>query len=61
MKVKLFKDELYPHFIIADENSLWTEIEIELEEEEYKFICDAYTAFYKARNILRDKYDSESR
>lgn len=56
MKVFLYKDELWPHFDIVDSLDYY-HVTIEVTEEEKREIDAAYSAFFKVREMLRERYE----
>ncbi len=61
MKVAIFKDELYPHYIIAQEwNGGHSGVEIELTDDEFNRWREAQGMFYEMRELIEEKYEASS-
>lgn len=59
MKHKIYEDEYYPYYEINDDTRGIYE-EIDLTEEELKFVNDTMSAFVKVQLLLKSKFNEAS-
>jgi hypothetical protein len=56
LRVRVFRDEAYPVFVVARNEERW-EFEVELTEEESNSVQKAKQDFDKAQEILAQAYE----